>query len=64
MEVVGLDERWPNGVVFPVKEVRKDEKAIFPIQTYDWDDVEARVSPLVKAIIEKIENKMEDELSK
>jgi len=53
MDVVGFDERWPTGVAFPVKEVRKDEDEIFPIQLYDWADVENRVKPLVESVIEK-----------
>ena len=35
MDVVGLDDKWPNGVVFPVRTVQKSEKEIFPIQLYD-----------------------------
>jgi len=53
MDVVGLNERWPNGIVFPVKEVRKDENEIFPIQLYDWADIENRVTPLVESVMER-----------
>jgi multimeric flavodoxin WrbA len=53
MDVVGLNEEWPTGVVFPVKEVRKDENAIFPVQLYDWADVENRIAPLVIEVIER-----------
>jgi multimeric flavodoxin WrbA len=53
MDVVGLDEEWPNGIVFPVKEVQKDEKGIFPVQLYDWKDIRDRIAPLVEKVMEK-----------
>jgi hypothetical protein len=52
MEVVGLNEEWPNGIVFPVKEAQKNEKGIFPVQLYDWDDIRDRVTPLVEKVME------------
>jgi multimeric flavodoxin WrbA len=55
MEVVGLDEKRPNGLVFPVQEVRKDETKIFPVQIYDWEDIEHRITPLVNKVIEKVD---------
>jgi len=55
MEVVGLDDDWPTGVVFPAREVRKESGITFPIQYYDWADIESRVSPLVIKVIEKAE---------
>ena len=53
MDVVGLNEEWPTGVAFPVKEVLHDEDEIFPVQLYDWVDVENRVTPLVLNVIER-----------
>lgn len=55
MEVVGLDEERPNGIVFPVTEVRKDDTRIFPVQIYDWEEIETRITPLVKRVIEKVD---------
>jgi multimeric flavodoxin WrbA len=57
MDVVGLDEKWPNGVVFPVKEVRNDKNSIFPIEIYDWADIENRLTPLVEKVIMKLDQK-------
>ena len=57
MEVVGLNDEWPTGVVFPAKEVKRDIGQTFPIQYYDWADIEDRVSPLVVKVIEKAEKK-------
>ncbi len=54
MEVVGLDDEWPTGVVFPVDEVREDRDNIFPVQTYDWADVQNRITPLVRNVIAKV----------
>jgi multimeric flavodoxin WrbA len=53
MDVVGIDEKGSKGVVFPVKEVLKRENDIFPIQLYDWVDLENRIAPLVEKVIEK-----------
>jgi len=53
MDVVGLDEEWPTGIAFPVKEVLRDEDEIFPLQLYDRDDIENRLTPLVLRVIEK-----------
>ncbi len=57
MDVVGLNEAWSTGVVFPAKEVKKDSGNTFPIQYYDWSDIESRVAPLVEKVIEKAERK-------
>jgi multimeric flavodoxin WrbA len=53
MEVVGLNDEWPTGVVFPAKDVKRDSGSTFPIQYYDWSEIENRVSPLVVKVIEK-----------
>ena len=53
MDVVGLDEEWPTGVAFPAKEVLRDEDEIFPVQLYDWADIEERLAPLVLKVVEK-----------
>jgi NAD(P)H-dependent FMN reductase len=53
MDIVGVDEEQPNGIIIPVKRVKKIEGSIFPIQEYDWKDIEERVSPLIKNVISK-----------
>jgi multimeric flavodoxin WrbA len=58
MEVVGLDGEWPTGMVFSAKEVIKDEDEIFPIQFYDWVDIENRMKPLVERVMEKADSHM------
>jgi len=55
MDVVGLNADWPTGVVFPAKEVKRDSGQTFPIQYYDWADIENRVSPLVVKVIDRVE---------
>ncbi len=57
MDVIGVDDKWPNGVVFPVKTVQKNDKEIFPIQLYDWADVENRLTLLVEKVIKKADKK-------
>lgn len=54
MDILGVNEEWPNGIVFPVKEVIKDENSIFPIQKYDWEDIKVRIEPLVNHMIDKL----------
>ena len=57
MDVVSPDENPTPGVVFPVKEVRKDKNSILPVQLYDWVDIEKRLAPLVAKVIAKAEKK-------
>jgi len=51
MNIIGVDNEQPRGVTFPVKNVKQDNKSIFPIQEYDWGDIELRLSPLVNNVI-------------
>jgi hypothetical protein len=53
IDVIGLDENWPTGVAFPVKEVLRDGEGLFPVQRYDWADIENRLEPLVLRVIAK-----------
>lgn len=54
MNILGINEEWPNGIVFPIKEVIRDEKSLFPIQKYDWEDIKVRIEPLVNNMIDNI----------
>ncbi|OGO07551.1 MAG: hypothetical protein A2Y92_00535 [Chloroflexi bacterium RBG_13_57_8] len=51
MNIIGIDNEQPRGVTFPVKNVRKDIKSIFPVQEYDWGDIELRLSTLVHNVL-------------
>lgn len=55
MNVIGIDDKQPRGVTFPVKSVKKVEGSIFPVHEYDWDDIKLRIEPLVQNVIEKLE---------
>lgn len=55
MDIVGVSDKQPNGIVFPVKNVSKSDKSIFPVQEYDWEDIEDRLYPLIDNVIKKIE---------
>ena len=57
VDVVGIDDKSPNGVVFPVKEVLKKENDIFLVQLYDWTDIENRLTLLVEKLIAKADKK-------
>ncbi len=52
MDVVGLNKKWPNGVVFPPVESPADINDIVKTD-HDWDIVEKTITPLVIKVIEK-----------
>jgi len=54
MNVIGVNDKQEKGVIIPVKSVKKSEKSIFPIQEYDWLDIEQRLNPLVNSVLEKV----------
>lgn len=56
MNVIGLNNEYKNGVIIPVKSVKKVENSIFPIQEYDWTDIEYRLTPLVNNVLKKVSN--------
>lgn len=43
-------------IAFPVKNVVKDGNSIFPVQQYDWEDIERRIKPLVVNVLKSILN--------
>ena len=50
MEVLGVDEQWPNGVAFGVTSISQREDSIFVTIEHDWEDVRQRVTPLVENV--------------
>lgn len=54
MNIIKIDDNGTNGVLLPVKSVKKVEKSIFPLQEYDWLDIENRLTPLVSNVIKEI----------
>lgn len=54
MDIIKMNDDHDNGVVLPVKNVRKVENSIFPVQEYDWKDIEERLKPLVNKVLSKI----------
>lgn len=56
MNIIGIDAEQPRGVTFPVKTVKKADNSIFPVQEYDWNDIEMRLDPLVNKVLENITN--------
>ncbi len=43
-----------NGVLLPVARVTKDEHSPFPVQEYDWADLERRLEPLVSQVLARL----------
>lgn len=54
MDIVRTNDNQDNGVTFPVKSVKKAQNSIFPVQEYDWTDIEQRLNPLVDSVLEKV----------
>lgn len=54
MNVIGLNDEQKNGIAIPVKSVKKVENSIFPVQEYDWTDIEQRLGPLVNNVLSKL----------
>lgn len=54
MNIIGVDNDEKNGVTLPVKCVKKVENSIFPIQEYDWQDIEQRLNPLVNNVLKEV----------
>lgn len=54
MKIVGIDEKQPNGVVFPVKHVKKDPESVFPVQEHVWNDIQRRIRPLITNLLRTI----------
>ncbi len=54
MRVVGVDEPWPNGVVFGIQNLEKVPDSIFVKIEHDWGEVRNRLAPLVKNTLSRI----------
>lgn len=55
MNIIGVDAEQPRGVTFPIKIVKKVDSSIFPVQEYDWNNIEIRLDPLVNNVIEELQ---------
>lgn len=56
MKVVGSDEQSPNGVVFGVKKISLVPDSILVEIEHDWNDIRSRLIPLVKNMLDQIDN--------
>lgn len=54
MNIVSGNDEQVRGVLLPVKAVMKVKNSIFPLQEYDWNDIEDRLNPLVNNVLKKI----------
>jgi multimeric flavodoxin WrbA len=54
MYVVGAGEQWPNGVTFGIRSITKPADSIFVTIEHDWDDVRARIAPLVQNVLARL----------
>lgn len=56
-KIIGLNERFPNGAAFGLKDdscLRKVEGSIFPEIIQDWSTIEERIKPLIKNVVKEI----------
>jgi multimeric flavodoxin WrbA len=51
MNIIGVDAEQPRGVTFPVKNIKKANDSVFPVQEYDWNDITVRIEPLINKVI-------------
>jgi hypothetical protein len=54
MDVVGTGEQWPNGATFGIISISKPADSIFVTIEHDWDDVRARIEPLVQNVLGRL----------
>jgi multimeric flavodoxin WrbA len=54
MDVVGAGEEWPNGATFGVRSITKPANSLFVTIEHDWDDVRARIAPLVTNVLARV----------
>lgn len=52
MDIVRIDQT--PGVIFPVAKVSLDPDSPFPVQEYDWADIEQRIAPLVTEVASRM----------
>lgn len=54
MNIKGAGEGESHGIIIPVKSVKKEKDSIFPVQEYDWSDIERRLKPLIYNVLSEI----------
>lgn len=56
MDIIRIGDDRDPGVVFPVAKVSKDPDSPFPVQEYDWPDIQRRITPIVQALAGRMLN--------
>ncbi len=51
-KIIPYNKEWNTGISLPVKNVAEEE-SIFPIQTYDWDEIENDIKNYVEIFLAK-----------
>ncbi len=52
MRVIGVDEKWNNGITFGVRNLWKPDDSVFVNIEHDWETVRKSIMPLVKEVIQ------------
>jgi multimeric flavodoxin WrbA len=50
MKVISAGKGWPSGAAFGIRSLSKPDDSIFVDIQHDWDDIRARVAPLVRNV--------------
>jgi len=59
MRVIGINEKWPNGMAFGITNLWKPDDSVFVTIEHDWEGVKARIEPLVAKMLEAVENRLD-----
>jgi multimeric flavodoxin WrbA len=54
LQIIGAGTQWPNGVTFGIRSITKPADSIFVTIEHDWDDVRARIAPLVANVLARV----------
>lgn len=57
MDVVGVDNDWPDGIVFGIEAMKESDRSILPDMIHDYDYIQNRITPLIKQMLLKLDSK-------
>jgi len=54
MKITAVNEEWPNGVTFGLKDMVMSEGSLLPDMVHDWDEIRTTIAPLVNNLLTEI----------
>jgi len=55
MKIIGVNDEWPNGVTFGLKDMVMSEGNVLPSMVHDWDNIRKVIEPLVNNLLIEIQ---------